>query len=175
MAEEIVRSIATAKPSQIYLAARWHLYAYGLPQHGSIADTSHFLGQDNDQPADLTSSQAALRAQLQPTLRALRSIAPLTLIRTVPILSLPYEAGRERDADHFEPTLTEHRSLEAFTDRIIDDAVQRVGQIMVFDPASLLCRERCVATLDGQLLYTDDNHLTAQAAQLFVPELEPKP
>ena len=174
LAEDVLRTVAAAKPSQIYMAARWNIYAYGWKVHGKLQSLTHFLTQNEAGPADEASSQAALAAQFEPTVQALARVAPVTLIRTVPALSLPYEEGSERDPAHFEPTLAEHRSLEAISDRLIAAAAARPGDhLSVVDPASILCRSKCMAAIDGQLLYADDNHLTAQGAQLFEDQLWP--
>lgn len=173
LAEEAVATIAAAKPSRIYLAARWNMYAYGWKLRSSVQTFTNFITASADGSANEATSLVALRRQFFPTVEALRDIAPLTLIRTPPTLSLPYEAGEARDPERFEPTLVEHRQLEAFPDALIDDAARRLDSIRVVDPATVLCRQRCMATLDGQLLYFDDNHLTVQGAQLFAAQLAP--
>jgi hypothetical protein len=134
---------------------------------------THFHTQSASGAADEASSKAALQARFLPTVQALAALAPVTLLRALPNLALSYERGSERDPADFEPTLGEHRAREAISDRLITLASQRISNVSVVDPASLLCEQRCRGALPGLLVYTDDNHLTAQAAHRFEAQLQP--
>jgi hypothetical protein len=172
LAEDVIKTIAALQPSQIYLTARWGIYAHGWRVHGRLQTRTHFHTQSAQGAADEASSQAALSARFLPTVHALAALAPVTLLRAVPTLELSFERGTERYPADFEPTLAEHRAREALSERLITLASQRILAVRVVDPASLLCQERCRATLPGMLAYSDDNHLTAQATRRFEAELE---
>jgi hypothetical protein len=94
---------------------------------------------------------------------------PTTLIKTVPVLGLPARIGLARDPEDFEPTLAQHKAFEALGDALIDRAAREHRQVDVLDPSQLLCQEKCRVVVDGKLLYSDDNHLTAQGTLLFEP------
>jgi peptidoglycan/LPS O-acetylase OafA/YrhL len=173
LAEDVIRTVATLEPSQIYLGARWGVYAHGWRVRGKLQTRTHFLTQNARGDADQASSLAALNARFLPTVQALAALAPVTLLRSVPTLEFSFEQGSERDPAHFEPTLSEHRARETISDRLITLASQRFPNVRVVDPAALLCQERCRATLPGLLAYSDDNHLTAQATLRLEAELEP--
>jgi peptidoglycan/LPS O-acetylase OafA/YrhL len=171
LADDVIKAITALEPSHIYLTARWGIYAHGWRVRGRLQTRTHFHTQSARGPADEASSQAALNARFLPTVQALTALAPVTLLRAVPDLELSFEQGTERAPADFEPTLAEHRAREAISDRLITRASQRFPTVRVVDPASLLCQERCRAALPGLLVYSDDNHLTAQAALRFEAEL----
>jgi hypothetical protein len=172
LAEDVIRTITALEPTQIYLGARWGVYAHGWRVRGKLQTRTHFHTQSVRGDADQASSLAALNARFLPTVQALAALAPVTLLRSVPTLELSFEQGSERDPAHFEPTLSEHRARETISDRLITLASRRFPKVRVVDPAALLCQERCRATLSGLLAYSDDNHLTAQATLRLEAELE---
>ena len=66
-----------------------------------------------------------------------------------------------------EPTIAEHKLLEAIPDRIIDKSLGYFSNMDVFDPASLLCDQTCRAIINGTVYYLDDTHVTAQGTLQF--------
>ena len=169
---DALKSIARLQPARIFLTARWSMYVHGYRVHGRLQAQTHYLTRSPSDAADAASSPAAVSAEFPATIAALHRIAPLTLIAPTPVLGLSVEQGRERDPDGFEPTTAEHHAFEAEPERLIADARLAYPDVTVVDPADLLCHEKCVSTLAGTLLYSDDNHLTAQATKLFEPALE---
>jgi hypothetical protein len=83
-----------------------------------------------------------------------------------------------------EAALTMAANPEALASRV-DEAEAAIyplgtaGQITLIDPWPDLCPERCMATLDGQPVYFDNNHLTNSGARalrhLFMPFLTGTP
>jgi hypothetical protein len=171
LAEEVVKTIAELGPSYIFVTARWSLYAEGWWVHGRLQGETHYLTDAATDSGDASTSQAAIARQFPPTVDALARIAPVTLMKTVPVLGSAVEEGLTHDPDHFEPTIEEHRAREAFVAGLIDAAARRVHGVTILDPATRLCGTRCASVLDGELLYKDDNHLTAQGSLLFEEEL----
>jgi peptidoglycan/LPS O-acetylase OafA/YrhL len=173
MADEVLAAIAELHPVHVFLAARWSLYSEGARVRGRLQDHLYFLTQEATGVADRASSRAAMRAQLVPTVQALRRLAQITILRGTPTLGLWAEQGAERDPQGFEPTLAEHRATNAFADELINEASGAVtDDVSSFDPAPRLCGAKCNSMRDELLLYTDDNHLTAQAVLLFSDQLQ---
>ncbi|MBN1207430.1 MAG: acyltransferase [Myxococcaceae bacterium] len=166
LSEQILESIRGLKPQRVFLLARWSIYQHGWRVNGRLQKATHFLTTDRTGRADAETSEKALESQLDQTLRLLEG-APVTIVRTVPVLSLPARIGLLRAPDHFEPTLAQHRAFEARGDALLDRMAQRHRQVDVIDPAQRLCDAKCRAVVDGRLVYSDDNHLTAQGALLF--------
>jgi peptidoglycan/LPS O-acetylase OafA/YrhL len=168
IAEQIIESIHRLRPQHVFLVARWSMYQQGWLVNQRLQKATHFLTAEENGKADAETSRAALTTQLDKTLRLLEGY-PTTIVKTVPILSLPPRIGLLRDSEHFEPTLAQHKAFEAFGDALIDQAVRTHRQVDAMDPSRFLCEEKCRSVLDGKLLYSDDNHLTAQGTLLFKP------
>lgn len=168
VAEQILESIHRLRPQRVFLVARWSMYEHGWFVQRQLQKATHFLTADAHGPADARTSQQALTTQLEQTLRRLGEV-PTTLVKTVPVLELPARIGLARDPGRFEPTLAQHKTFEAFGDALIDRAVREYPHVDALDPSQVLCQEKCRTVVDGKLLYSDDNHLTAQGTLLFEP------
>jgi peptidoglycan/LPS O-acetylase OafA/YrhL len=171
LSERIVEAIGKVDPLHVFVAARWSIYTHGWRVHGVLQDKTHFVTSSPSGAADVESSRQALASRLGETLHSLVRFAPVTVIKTAPVLNAPVEQGKIRDPDRFEPTLAEYRDTESLADRLIDEAVRTRANLRTMDPAQRLCREKCYSVLDGNLVYRDDNHLTAQGALLFEDDL----
>ncbi len=169
-AEQILESIQRLAPRRVFLVARWSLYQHGWLVNQRLQKATHFLTTDQDGQATVETSRKALTTQFEETLRRLEG-TPVTIIRTVPVLSLLPRIGLIRDPEDFEPTLSQHKSFEALGDELIDRAVQAHARVDTIDPSQLLCEAKCRAVVNGRLVYSDDNHLTAQGALMFQPAI----
>jgi peptidoglycan/LPS O-acetylase OafA/YrhL len=164
LAEDALRAIAALRPVHVFVVARWSVYAHGWRVAGHLQPRTHFLTQSDADDADEASSIAAMRAQFPRTSEALRKLASVTFVKTVPAPEPSPVADTPRSAG---PELARSRGAEAFGDELIDEAVARDPGVTAVDVAPRLCRPTCVTARDGMLLYQDDNHLTAQATLLF--------
>ncbi len=172
LANDVLASIQKLKPSHVFLVARWSLYNYGWLVQGTLQQATHYLITTEDGTATRETSQKALNEKIPATILALSEVAPLTVIRTVPVLKTYIDVGMSRAKDRFEPTAFSHREFERFTDEIINRGIQEArtrGKFVdAIDPAELLCdKQKCHAMLNMTVVYSDDNHLTAQGAFLF--------
>ncbi|HEX8699645.1 MAG TPA: acyltransferase family protein [Myxococcaceae bacterium] len=168
--EQILESIHRLAPRRVFLVARWSLYQHGWLVNQRLQKATHFLTTDKAGQATVETSRKALTTQLDETLRRLEG-TPVTIVRTIPVLSLLPRIGLIRDPEGFEPTLAQHRHFESLGDELIDRAVQTHARVDAIDPAPLLCEEKCRAVVKGRLAYFDDNHLTAQGALMFQPAI----
>jgi hypothetical protein len=46
-----------------------------------------------------------------------------------------------------------------------------INGLVVFDPATKICKEVCLAMINGKSLYRDENHLSEYGATYFQPEI----
>jgi peptidoglycan/LPS O-acetylase OafA/YrhL len=169
-AEQILESIRQLRPQHVFLVARWSMYQHGWRVNQRLQKATHFLTVERDGVADIETSRRALTTQLDKTLQLLEG-SPVTIIRTVPVLGLSARTGLLRAPEDFEPTLVQHKAYEALGDELIDRAVRTRRQVDAIDPSQRLCEVKCRAVVDGRLVYSDDNHLTAQGALLFKQDI----
>ncbi len=173
-AKAIVDSIQNLKPKHVFLVARWSLYANGWYVGGKLQPATHYLSTDSSQTADVDVSRKAIATKLPQTLYAIAQAAPVTFIKTIPVLKADVEAiflGRNTAT-----TLAEHREWERFTDGILDTTIQGASPslhpITVLDPAQLLCSaEQCAFAINNTVMYKDDNHISPQGSLLFENEI----
>lgn len=168
--EDIVKAIQTIKPRHIFMVSRWSLYSNGWLLEGSLQSATHFITTDPIAPADVDSSRRAFESQLLATLQILTKDFPVTVFRSMPNLKTHIQKGLIRKIP-FEPTMTEHRAFEATPDKAIDQSLNKLGNLDVFDPASLLCDQTCKAIINRNVYYSDDNHVSAQGALQFKERL----
>jgi peptidoglycan/LPS O-acetylase OafA/YrhL len=173
-AKAIVATVQNLKPKHVFLVARWSLYANGWYVGGNLQPATHFLSTDPNQPADMELSRKTIATKLPETIYAMAQAAPVTIIRTLPVLKADVEAiFLERTTP---TTLAEHRAWESFTDHIIDTTIRNAPPshkpITTLDPAELLCSEDpCAIAINNTVMYKDDNHISAQGSLLFENEI----
>lgn len=173
-AKAIVDSVQNLKPKHVFLVARWSLYANGWYVGGKLQAATHFLSTSPNEPGNLELSRKTIAAKLPETLYALAQAAPVTFIKTLPILRADVEAiFLERTTP---TTIAEHRETESFTDQVLEsamrDAPASLHPITVLDPAQLLCAtDPCAFAINNTVMYKDDNHITPQGSLLFENEI----
>jgi hypothetical protein len=170
----ILRYIESRHPQDVFLASRWSLYDHGWLTHGRLATNTHFLASKGDRPANATTSRAALEKALPQTVAALLTHAQVTIVETTPVLKLeaPDIALLPQGAQaRYLPSLSGHQDFETFASTLFTRLPRHPG-LHLLDPATRLCMDVCDFQRKGALLYTDDNHLSAQGALLFVPDIE---
>ncbi|HEY6878964.1 MAG TPA: acyltransferase family protein [Polyangiales bacterium] len=168
---EFLRALA---PTAIVLAARWGLYANGDRVNGRLQRFTHFLTSAEEGDATLDTSREALRTQLPTTVAAVAGIATTIVVKAVPGVRRDTDGSAIRFPRSFEWKRAEVLLRESLPNRVLDDVARSVPRVRVFDPMRLLCGERsCGAYVSGQLAYSDDCHVTAQAALHFQHEVEP--
>jgi peptidoglycan/LPS O-acetylase OafA/YrhL len=170
----ILRYIESQAPSQVFLAGRWSLYSHGWTSHGRLNAQTHFLALDGALHANGETSRAALTTALPQTVAALGRIAPVTLIRTVPVLKLeaPNIALLPQALQaRYLPSRAEQADFEQFTSTLFA-SLEAQHRVRLFNPASRLCAGLCAFSQNRGLLYIDDNHLSAMGALLFQNDIE---
>ncbi len=160
----VAREVFQLKPDALLLVGRWDLYSNGWVRGGKLYHPTHFLTLDASGEASRESSQAALAVAIPQTLRSAREAGiPFGIIFPPPLL-LDSVTNRRKSLAELEPAITEHTQNSATYRRIFGGAPS-------LDPAKRLCAERCSASLDGEALYIDDNHLQERGAMLLKGDL----
>jgi len=164
--ENIINAIQEINPAHIFIVARWSLYSNGFLIEGKLHQATHFITTDPFSQATINSSRSAVESQLYKTLLLLTKDFPVTIFRTTPVLKTHVGKGLIRNLP-MEPTLEEHRIFEVVPDKAIDEALSKLDNLNVLDPAALLCGQTCKAVINGTVYYLDDNHVSAQGAMRF--------
>ena len=160
-ARNTLAAIRALKPLHTFLVGFWSLYA-------DAGDLEMRAAPPDEGEKQLSSAYAT---KLHHTLAELSAVAPVTIFRTVPKLLNRADRGMLRKLP-LEPTVAQHIAFEARANQIIDAAVASLPRLTQYDPAKRLCTEVCHVQLAGTLMYVDENHLSAQGALLFEPDLE---
>lgn len=170
LAEDVLRVLTALKPEYIFISARWSNYFVNPP---------FFLTQDTEPesvPPTPESAKAALTTKIPVTLRALRVIAPVTVIYEMPQLKESVDSkkggGIAQSRELFEPDESLHLKQKSFTREIFQREIvfeaPGLHPIDGFDPAELTCFDGvCHSIINSTVLYLDDNHVSPAGSMLF--------
>jgi len=103
------------------------------------------------------------------------------LVKEVPLqeFSAPYRLSRlamlGRPTDKEGMPLADHLQRQAYISHVFEQIAAADPGVKVLDPAPKLCNvnDWCRVELEGQSLYTDDNHLSAVGSRYVEGFLEP--
>jgi peptidoglycan/LPS O-acetylase OafA/YrhL len=189
--EIIYDFIQKIDPSDLVLIARWSLYVKPWILHGVVQKKSYLTTQVNESPS-YASSLLALQKQLPITLHKLSKNLQnqprnLVIFKSVPMLKSFIALGMSKQLD-FIPTKAEHLKEQKEINQIIDQISQK-SQIHIYDPTLDFCPDlqnsdlqnsdlqnsngKCLVQKNKIYLYTDDNHISAQGAILFLDRIIP--
>jgi hypothetical protein len=174
LTEDVLEYIAKLQPLSVSVVARWNVYRNGYRNFaGRLEKATHFVtDEQNISTADANTSTMALERRLPETLNKLSAIAPIMIIKNMPQLKAKPDAGMLRLARKMEYSQAEHIQLNQLSNKLIDEASARLPNITVDDPAKRICAGgTCRTIMDDTLLYSDDNHITASGALLFLDEV----
>ncbi len=161
----VLRQVLELKPAALFIVGRWDLYSNGWVRGGRLYHPTHFLTADASGEATRESSRAALAAAIPETVNAIRDAGvPFAVIFPPPLLR-DSVTNRRKDLSALEPLASEHtESSSAYRGSF--------GSAPALDTGKRLCTESCAASIDGELLYIDDNHLQQRGAMLFKGDLQ---
>lgn len=164
--------------SDVVLVARWSLYVYGQVS----GDKEHALKD----PATGHYVQAIAEQRFAEGMRervaGLRAAGHrVWLVKEVPLqeFSVPYRLSRlamlHRSVEGQGLPLAHHLQRQGFINQLFDQMAAADPGVVALDPASRLCAidSLCRVELNGQALYTDDNHISEVGARYIEGFLEP--
>ncbi|UWF49131.1 acyltransferase [Pseudomonas sp. N3-W] len=163
--------------ADVVLVARWSLYLYG----DATGDLEHAL-RAHDGHYDRMTAEQRLSEGLTARVQQLRADGHrVWLVKEAPLqaFSAPYRLSRlamlHRPTGDVGLDVAQHLKRQVFISQLFARLAKADPGVTVLDPAPLLCDANglCRAELDGNSLYTDDNHLSEVGARFVAPALEP--
>ena len=174
----VEKAMAEQTFSDVVLAARWSLYVYGQMS----GDKEHALKDPSTGKYVRAVAEQRFAEGLRQRVKQLRAAGHrVWLVKEVPLqeIIVPYRLSRlammNRPVDGEGLPVAEHVKRQAFITQVFDELAAADSGVTVLDPAPLLCGADglCRVELNGQALYTDDNHLSDVGARHIEAFLEP--
>jgi peptidoglycan/LPS O-acetylase OafA/YrhL len=174
----VEKAMAEQTFSDVVLAARWSLYVYGQMS----GDKEHALKDPSTGKYVRAVAEQRFAEGLRQRVKQLRATGHrVWLVKEVPLqeIIVPYRLSRlammNRPVDGEGLPVAEHVKRQAFITQVFDELAAADSGVTVLDPAPLLCGADglCRVELNGQALYTDDNHLSEVGARHIEAFLEP--
>ncbi|WP_348750350.1 acyltransferase family protein [Pseudomonas rhodesiae] len=176
--QRVEKAMAEQTFSDVVLAARWSLYVYGQMS----GDKEHALKDPSTGKYVRAVAEQRFAEGLRERVKQLRAAGHrVWLVKEVPLqeIIVPYRLSRlammNRPVDGEGLPVAEHVKRQAFITQVFDELAAADSGVTVLDPAPLLCDADglCRVELNGQALYTDDNHLSEVGARHIEAFLEP--
>ncbi|MFM2407452.1 MAG: hypothetical protein RL358_194 [Pseudomonadota bacterium] len=154
--------IATRAFSKVYLLASWSMYSEGDPNN----QPNHFISDAHTAANDRATSQLVMRAHLLSTIQYLQSFGiEVVLVHSVAMLPKVVQALPE----NYTVPLAQLQQQNLFMTEFARDHAAEL-HLNVLDPAPILCSTgACMTRANGNVLYTDNNHISPAGAALLIP------
>lgn len=157
----------------IILVSRWAIYADGSTYKNELGDPVILLS-DKQPDLDQTDNNPRLfKFGLTRTVEKLLNMGrSVIIVNEIPEIgyNVPaaFSIAQRTGADInniIAPSLDEYIARNTFPASVIQSLSKRKN-VQVLDPSRILCAQaRCLVAVDGQYLYTDDDHLSIFGAQ----------
>lgn len=150
--------IATKQIRKVFLVAFWSLYS-----EGDTNQPNHLISDLQTSSYDSAASKMVITRRLLDTIKRMNENGiEVVIVQSVPILPKPIQ---NLPVDFSQP-LTLIQQQNKF---MVDFVTQQSGKVKSIDPTGIFCHEMsCVTRINGNVLYTDNNHVSpAGAAQLI--------
>jgi peptidoglycan/LPS O-acetylase OafA/YrhL len=166
--KSIPELISSVKPDLIVVANKASLYGMGGGQHGGLS----IKNADGSTPNTYSETIQMWTDGIQ----EMFSSAPFVNSKILYIQQVPTSKPNS-------PTLIKKASDDSTFDlnfsssrnEIVQDEKQALGSfnnVTLFNPADYLCPDnRCTASIDGNSVYSDENHLSPYGANLLAPSI----
>lgn len=156
--------IETKKIKKVFLVAFWSMYTEGDPNN----QPNHFISDVGTATHDSTTSKMVITRQLQNTIRRLNvNGIQIVIVHSVPILP---KVIQNLPPDYFQPLEHIHKQNQFMHD-FVDQ--QKEVRIMAIDPIKAFCDEAtCLTRIGGNILYTDNNHISTAGAARVIELIE---
>ncbi|MDH2919363.1 MAG: acyltransferase family protein [Sideroxydans sp.] len=154
--------IATRAFNKVYLLASWSMYSEGDPNN----QPNHFISDAHTAANDRASSQQVMSAHLQSTIQYLQSFGiEVVLVHSVAMLPKVVQALPE----NYSVPLAQLQQQNFFMTEFVRDHAAEL-HLTVLDPSPTLCSTgACLTRANGNVLYTDNNHISPAGAALLTP------
>lgn len=156
--------ISTGVFRKVFLVARWGMYTEGEPNNRP----NHFISDKEITSHDAASSKQVIGRHLRETiLRMNNRGTEVIIVHSVPILPKVIQALPD---DYSQPIENIRRQNRFMTDFVGE--WKRPG-LVALDPTAVFCEGGVCRTRDnGNVLYTDNNHVSPAGAALLIKLIE---
>jgi peptidoglycan/LPS O-acetylase OafA/YrhL len=166
-----IRALASLGPTGVILSARWSTYLNPSPPP---TDGIYSLTYDGS-PLPADAAAVALTTQLKHTITTLRQLGvPVLVVAPVPEHRfVPAQCLARRDEAFCSISVGESANMRAPALSALEHGLEQSVSAHLIDPFHEICgADRCPVSQDGNLLYTDANHLSRKGAEMLSPWLE---
>jgi len=147
--------------NKVFLVAHWSMYSEGEPEK----QPNHFISDAEIRSYDAESSKEVLIRALEKTIKRINENgAQAVIVQSVPVLPKVIQNLPE----NFTTPLAEYRLQNQFMIDFVSGNQDRFS-LSSIDPIKVFCPEAvCITRAEGNVLYTDNNHISkAGAAKLI--------
>ena len=156
--------IETKQIKKVFLIAFWSMYTEGEPNN----QPNHFISDAQTSSHDSASSKLVITRQLQEMIRRMNENGiEVVIVHSVPILP---KVVQDLSVDFTQP----FAKIQQQNQFMEDFVRQRKGAgLTAIDPTGAFCDAQvCQARIDGNVLYSDNNHISAAAAARLIKLIE---
>lgn len=157
--------IESLNPDIVILTARWQLYLNGLEKPNLHLSHTLSTSDYSNEVVPYYYRQKSLQQQLSKTVEVFRGKSKVFILSQPPdYADKPLNILQRTN---FTMPLSNLLNLHKGEIEILENISMEFPEIKVLDSKSLFCKDNiCLTRMDSKLLYTDDNHLTANASKL---------
>ena len=156
--QKIGSLIATKQFRKVFLVAFWSLYS-----EGDTNQPNHLISDILTSSHDSATSKMVITRRLQETIRRMTKYGiVVVIVQSVPILP--------KVIQNLPVNFSQPLALIQQQNKFMADLVtEQFGRVKSIDPTGIFCHENsCVTRIHGDVLYTDNNHISpAGTAQLI--------
>jgi peptidoglycan/LPS O-acetylase OafA/YrhL len=164
----------------VILVSRWTIWVEGTP-YKQEEGGNYFLSEADNKLAKEVSQDALFTLGLEGAIKALTN-TNRTVVIVTPIPEIGYDpsssnfialhTGRETN-EIIAPSTKEYLARNQKTFEILNMLATKYN-VQLVNPWKILCNEeKCLVTIDGTLLYKDNNHLSTFGSELIAPAFDP--
>lgn len=158
--------IETKRFKKAFLVAHWSFYTEGDPNN----QPNHFISDAQTTSHDSASSKLVITRRLQETIRRLNENGiEVVIVQSVPILPKVIQNLPENFTQPITNVLMQNLFMLDFVRN------QQNKTLKYIDPIHIFCAsEVCQTQFNGNVLYTDNNHISQAGAALLIKLLVPE-
>lgn len=151
--------INTKAFNKVFLVASWSMYTEGDPNN----QPNHFISDKTTSALTSISSKEVIGRHLEETIKQMQTLGiEVVIVHSVPVLPRVIQNLPE---GFTQPSIKARQQNEFMT-----HFVSQHPALQSIDPVSLLCdTAACKITENGNILYTDNNHISPAGAALLFP------
>jgi len=159
--ENIGNLLKAQKFKKVFLVAHWSMYSEGEPEK----QPNHFISDATTNSYEAQSSKSVLTRALENTIRRFNENGTqVVIVHSVPVLPKTIQSLPE----DFTTTLSAYQNQNRFMTEFVD-AHQGSFSLATIDPTGAFCANQlCISRAEGNVLYSDNNHISQAGAARLV-------